>query len=87
MKKKVILSTYLIATGLLLAQPGKTKGCGCSNMTTLTGDSVTAVDLTKVVMIDSGNKQKDKNVLSDADIAWQEERRKRKIRKMDFEIR
>ena len=66
---------------------GKTKCCGCSNMTTLTGDSVTAVDLTKVVMIDSGNKKKDKNVLSDADIAWQEERRKRKIRKMDFEIR
>ena len=28
MKKKVILSTYLIATGLLLAQPGKTKGPG-----------------------------------------------------------
>jgi hypothetical protein len=56
-------------------------------MTTLTGDSVTAVDLTKVVMIDSGNKKKDKNVLSDSDIAWQEQRRKRKIRKMDFEIR
>ena len=31
--------------------------------------------------------KEDKNVLSDADIAWQEERRKRKIRKMDFEIR
>ena len=61
--------------------------CGCSNMTTLTGDSVTAVDLTKVVMIDSGKKKKDKNVLSDADIAWQEQRRQRKVRKMDFEIR
>ena len=71
----------------LSSQPGKTKCCGCSNMTTLTGDSVTAVDLTKVVMIDSGNKKKDKNVLSDSDIAWQEQRRKRKIRKMDFEIR
>lgn len=71
----------------LSSHPGKTKCCGCSNMTTLTGDSVTAVDLTKVVMIDSGNKKKDKNVLSDSDIAWQEQRRKRKIRKMDFEIR
>ena len=71
----------------LSSQPGKTKCGGGSNMTTLTGDSVTAVDLTKVVMIDSGNKKKDKNVLSDADIAWQEERRKRKIRKMDFDIR
>ena len=71
----------------LQGQSSKIICCGCSNMTTLTGDSVTAVDLTKVVMIDSGNKKKDKNVLSDADIAWQEERRKRKIRKMDFEIR
>ena len=71
----------------LSSHPGKTKCCGCSNMTTLTGDSVTAVDLTKVVMIDSGNKKKDKNVLSDSDIAWQEQRRKRKVRKMDFEIR
>ena len=72
----------------LSSQPGsRAKCCGCSNMTTLTGDSVTAVDLTKVVMIDSGKKKKDKNVLSDADIAWQEERRKRKVRKMDFEIR
>ena len=71
----------------LSSQPGRTKCCGCPNMMTVNGDSVTAVDLTKVVMIDSGKKKKDKNVLSDADIAWQEQRRKRKIRKMDFEIR
>ena len=62
--------------------------CGCPNMTTVNGDSVTAVDLTKVVMISSYHKNKSKqNVLSDSDIAWQEERRKRKIRKLDFEVR
>ena len=62
--------------------------CGGPNMTTVNGDSVTAVDLTKVVMISSYHKNKSKqNVLSDSDIAWQEERRKRKIRKLDFEVR
>ena len=62
--------------------------CGCPNMPTVNGDSVTAVDLTKVVMISSYHKNKSKqNVLSDSDIAWQEERRKRKIRKLDFEVR
>ena len=62
--------------------------CGCPNMTTVKGDSVTAVDLTKVVMVSSYQKTKSKqNVLSDSDIAWQEERRKRKVRKLDFEIR
>ncbi len=57
-------------------------------MTTLIGDKLSAVDLGLVVMIDSGNmKKKNKNVLSSEDIAWQEQRRKRKVRKLDFEVR
>ena len=71
----------------LTSHPGKTKCCGCSNMTTLIGDKLSAVDLGLVVMIDSGNMKKDKNVLSSEDIAWQEQRRKRKVRKLDFEVR
>ena len=71
----------------LSSHPGKTKCCGCSNMTTLIGDKLSANDLSLVVMIDSGNMKKDKNVLSSEDIAWQEQRRKRKVRKLDFEVR
>ena len=71
----------------LSSHPGKTKSCGCSNMMTLIGDSLTARDLSRVVMIDSGKKKTDKNVLSSEDIAWQEQRRKRKVRKLDFEVR
>ena len=56
-------------------------------MTTLIGDKLSANDLSLVVMIDSGNMKKDKNVLSSEDIAWQEQRRKRKVRKLDFEVR
>ena len=65
------------------------RSCGCSNMTTVKGDSVTAVDLSKVLMIQSSNKKQSKNtnVLSPQDLNWQAERRKRKVRKLDFEIR
>ena len=71
----------------LTSHPGKTKCCGCSNMTTLIGDKLSAIDLGLVVMIDSGNMKKNKNVLSSEDIAWQEQRRKRKVRKLDFDVR
>ena len=66
----------------------KSQSCGCSNMMTVKGDSVTAVDLSRVVMISSGMKKKKKDgVLSDNDLMFQEERRKRKVRKLDFEIK
>tara|TARA_R100000008_G_scaffold1390_1_gene1139 strand:+ start:475 stop:642 length:168 start_codon:yes stop_codon:yes gene_type:complete len=55
-------------------------------MTTVKGDSVTARDLSLVVMLNSGvNMERDS--LTPGDLQWQEERRKRKVRKLDFEIR
>ena len=64
------------------------KSCGCPNMMTVKGDSVTAVDLSHVLMIQSNKKQsKSKDVLSPQDLNFQEERRKRKVRKLDFEVR
>ena len=64
------------------------RSCGCPNMTTVKGDSVTAVDLSRVIMLQSTNKKQSKtNVLSPQDLNFQEERRKRKVRKLDFEVR
>ena len=65
------------------------RSCGCPNMTTVKGDSVTAVDLSRVLMIQSTQKKnsKSKDVLTPQDLNFQEERRKRKIRKLDFEVR
>jgi len=51
------------------------------------GDSVTAVDLSRVVMINSAKKEEKTNVLSSSDLAYQEARRQRKVRKLDFEVR
>jgi hypothetical protein len=56
-------------------------------MTTIKGDSVTAVDLTKVIMINSNKEKENQGGLTSQDLQWQEERRKRKVRKLDFEIR
>ena len=72
----------------LTSHETKSQSCGCSNMMTVKGDSVTAVDLSRVVMISSSVKKKQKDgVLSDSDLMFQEERRNRKVRKMDFEIK
>ena len=56
-------------------------------MTTIKGDSVTARDLSKVIMINTPRKESKKGVLQPQDIVWQEQRRKRKVRKLDFEVR
>tara|TARA_R100000030_G_scaffold81059_1_gene63797 strand:+ start:65 stop:313 length:249 start_codon:yes stop_codon:yes gene_type:complete len=65
----------------------KTQVCGCPNMMTVLGDKVSAQDLSKVVMINSDKKKLSKNVLSSQDLADQEKRRKRKVRKMTYEER
>lgn len=65
----------------------KSISCGCSNMATICGDKISAVDLSRVVMLNSYYQKQKSNVLTNEDIAWQEERRKRKVRKLDFEVR
>ena len=70
-----------------LSSSSQSKSCGCPNMMTIKGHSVTAVDLSRVVMIQSNQQNEKSNALSPSELAWQEERRKRKVRKLDFEIR
>ena len=65
----------------------KTQVCGCPNMMTVLGDKVSAQDLSKIVMINSDKKKLSDKVLSNQDLAYQEQRRKRKVRKLDFDVR
>jgi hypothetical protein len=71
----------------LIGHPSKTVTCGCPNMATIRGDKISALDLSNVVMLNSLKENQSKSVLSAQDIAWQEERRQRKVRRLDFEIR
>jgi hypothetical protein len=70
----------------LEGHPSKTVSCGCPNMTSIRGDKISAVDLNQVVMLNSFTSKKE-NVLTQQDIEWQEQRRQRKVRKMNFEVR
>ena len=56
-------------------------------MTTIRGNNVTANDMSEVVMLNSYNSKRKSEGLTEQDLAWQEARRKRKVRKLDFEIR
>jgi hypothetical protein len=71
----------------LNSHPTKTKCCGCDNLTTITGEKISALDLTLVELINSDHKKDTKSVFSREDLEYQESRRSRKIRKLDFEIR
>jgi hypothetical protein len=73
----------------LTSHPSKTQCCGCSNMMTVCADNISAIDLTKVIIINSNNKKPHKktSLFSPEELEYQESRRKRKVRKLDFEIR
>ena len=61
------------------------KSCGCPNMVMVKGDTVSAIDLNRTIMVSSNDNTKEG--LTSEDLKWQEQRRKRKVRKLDFEIR
>ena len=65
----------------------KSVSCGCSNMATIRGGVISAADLSLVVMLNTPNTKKSNNILTNDDIAWQESRRQRKVRRLDFEVR
>jgi len=72
----------------LEGHPSKTVSCGCSNMATIRANkNISANDLSKLVMINAPQKLTKKNVLTNEDMMWQESRRQRKVRRLDFEIR
>jgi len=56
-------------------------------MTTIRGDNISALDLSKVVMVNSIQTKTKSDVLTNEDIAWQEARRQRKVKRLDFEVR
>jgi len=56
-------------------------------MATIRGDKISALDLSEVVLINSEKNIKKQPLLSNADLKYQEDRKKRKIRKLDFEVR
>ena len=70
------------------AQTGKTASCGCPNMVTVSGDTISANDMSKVNMLSPRREEQvRKTLFSKEDLEYQESRKRRKIRKLDFEVR
>ena len=70
--------------------PTKAKSCGCSNFTMIVNDKISARDLSQVEIISglaSKRDEKSSLALTTEDLAFQEARRNRKVRKLEFEIK
>ena len=65
------------------AQTGKTASCGCPNMVTVSGDTISANDMSKVIMLSPRREEQvRKTLFSKEDLEYQESRKRRKIRKI-----
>ena len=82
------LKAFCKNCGVELEEAPKTQACGCPNMTTISTGKVTAVDLSLVVISQEELTVDEKPVkLTNADRQWQEERRQRKVRRLNYEVR
>tara|TARA_B100001996_G_scaffold116254_1_gene88040 strand:- start:1036 stop:1281 length:246 start_codon:yes stop_codon:yes gene_type:complete len=72
--------------GVEITSSNKVQVCGCPNKMEVFEDKVTASDLSRVIMLNN-DIRKEKDGFTEQDLQWQEQRRKRKVKRMDFEIR
>jgi hypothetical protein len=70
-----------------LTSTSKVQFCGCTNQMSVVDNKVGAIDLSKVVLTKTENTVNNHGALSSQDLQYQEERRQRKVRKLDFEER
>ena len=73
--------------GKELTSSSKVQFCGCPNQMSVVDGKVGAVDLDKVVMVFNRIEKKIDSHFSRNELLYQEERRKRKVRRIDFEER
>jgi len=70
-----------------LTSSGKIQFCGCPNQMSLIDNKIGAKDLDKVVMVSNNVENKIDSHFSRSELLYQEERRKRKVKRLDFEVR
>ena len=56
-------------------------------MMTVVDDRISAVDLGEVVLVTHEESVKYRGILTDSDLKYQEERRKRKVRRLDYDVK
>jgi len=86
-KCSTMLSARCKSCNKELHSNSKIQYCGCPNQMYVVDDKVGANDLDKVVLLNSIDSVRKTGVLSNTDLEYQESRRKRRVRKLDFEER
>ena len=70
-----------------LTSSSKIQFCGCPNQMSLVDNKIGANDLDKVVMVTNNVERKIDSHFSREELLYQEERRRRKVKRLDFEVR
>lgn len=70
-----------------LTSTSKIQFCGCPNQMSVVDNKIGAKDLDKVVMVSNNVERKIDSHFSSQDLIYQEERRRRKVRRIEFEER
>jgi hypothetical protein len=73
--------------GTELVSSSKIQLCGCPNQMSVVDNKVAANDLDKVVMVSNNIENKMDSHFSRSELLYQEERRRRKVKRLDFEVR
>ena len=73
--------------GKELTSTSKVQFCGCPNQMRVVDDTVGAIDLEQVVLVNHEKNINYNGILSESDLKYQEDRRKRKVRRITFEER
>lgn len=70
-----------------LVSTSKIQFCGCPNQMSIVDNKIGAKDLGKVVMVSNNIEKNIDSHFSREELLYQEERRRRKVRRLDFEIK
>jgi hypothetical protein len=65
----------------------KSGSCGCPNLATIRDDKISAVDMSQVVLLSAQQQRSYNSFFTPSELADQEARRKRGVRKLEFEVR
>ena len=71
----------------LQSDGNKIISCGCSKMTSVHDDVVSANDMDQVIILQNNKKFKNQSLFTSQELEYQEARRRRGVRKMIFEER
>ncbi len=73
--------------GTELTSTSKIQFCRCPNQMSVVDNKVGSIDLDKVVMVTNNVERRIDSHFSREELLYQDQRRKRKVKKLDFEVR